>query len=1014
MHRIFQSLFLITMIFLAETVPVTAQVKSDQKLSQSILYTLQTIESREITRETASARDISSLSTALVHIDTLGRVHIYVHLSVLGERELTELMDREVEIEIANSQFLIVQGWAPFDRLEEIAALSFVRQVQPPDYGSSRTGAFNTEGDSILLADQLRQLGLDGSGVKIGVISDGANDRSDAQATGDLPENITVFGTCTKRPFDGSVCDRGSTCNEGTAMLEIIHDIAPGAELAIAAVSTSLEFVSRLDDLVNNFGAQVVVDDLGFYFQPFFADGLIAASVVAVTGQVLYISSAGNSAQHHHEANYSPTTLQGFEVHDFGQMNGGSSDGTMNVRIEPGSFLLTVLQWNDPFSGSANDYDMYLLNQAEIDVLCPGCSSTQFQAGIQDPIEAICYFNDTDTPVQGKLVVEKYSGSSRRLEIYMSTRGVTVEEHITPEGSIFGHPGLPAVVAVGAIGANDPGHDDIQPYSSRGPARIDFPGLEIRDKPDLAAIDGVAVTGTGGFPAVFFGTSAAAPHVAGVAALLKQARPDAPPGTIREALSTGAVDLGQLGRDMIFGSGRLNARDALYAIAPDTDGDGVPDLFDAFPDDPAESADTDLDGTGNNADTDDDNDGIPDPLDALPLDPSRYRDTRILVSRNGVVHVYSGEGIPIRSIQIPTPAEDPYGTEYPRDLAIDASGRLVVYNGTFDPYLSVFNSQTGAWAHRTHAGWSTANNGSYGGIGMFARYAFVTDMRTFGDGGADEAMGLIRFDLDAGTSTRFASTIEPIDLNLGQDGLLYALYPGGSPGGTSIDIYDPDTLSYIRTIDLSSTLGWKGNRAIAANASGQLFVADWDGRLLKLDAEGNLLAENNLCSIADDCNALDIDVSATGKIIISYRFGSVVLTDEEFTAPILFDSGNDGGFVTFQLIGISSTSDYDNDGIPDEYELANGLDPLDSLDASLDSDTDGLINSEEFRLGSSVNNSDTDSDGLNDGEEFLRGTDIHGPDTDSDGMDDGAEVNTGRNPLINEAAVLLLLNSLGE
>ena len=103
---------------------------------------------------------------------------------------------------------------------------------------------------------------------------------------------------------------------------------------------------------------------------------------------------------------------------------------------------------------------------------------------------------------------------------------------------------------------------------SRGPSRIDFPSLQIRQKPDLAGIDGVSVTGTGGFPGTFFGTSAAAPHVAGIAALLKQTRPSASPAKLRQALENGAVDLGAAGPDNVFGRGRVDAIAAHDLLKP--------------------------------------------------------------------------------------------------------------------------------------------------------------------------------------------------------------------------------------------------------------------------------------------------------------------------------------------------------------------------------------------------------------------------------------------------------------
>lgn len=551
-------LFLIWLMLIIQTSPIFAQVKTDKIITKSIKLVLNKVHAWGITRENFHRGRVSELKTPFVHLDEQGRIHLYIYLSSTGESELSKLREYEVDVEIVNEKLAVVQGWVPFDRIEEIASLPMVKKISPPEYGKTRTGEVNTAGDAILKADQLRNLGLDGKGVKIGVISDGANDRATAQASGDLPNNITTFGTCNTRTYDGVNCDYGNSCNEGTAILEIIHDIAPGAELAIAAADTSLEFVQRLDDLVNIFGADIIVDDLGFVDEPFFADGFVSQAIAAVTDKIIYISAAGNSAQHHHEADYVPTTLQGFEVYDFGHANNEAPDGTLDILVEPDSFLVTVLQWNDEFGKSSNDYDLMLLNEDESDLLCPYCISNQFQTGIQDPIEAICYFNDTVNPVRGKLVVERYSGSSKRLEMYMSTSGVTLEEHKVPDGSVFGHPGLPSVLAIGAINASDPGNDDIQLYSSHGPARIDFPGIRTVTKPDLTAVDGVSVTGAGGFPSIFFGTSAAAPHAAGLAALLKQAVPESTPQDIRNDLKNHAVDLGAFGPDNIFGWGRID------------------------------------------------------------------------------------------------------------------------------------------------------------------------------------------------------------------------------------------------------------------------------------------------------------------------------------------------------------------------------------------------------------------------------------------------------------------------
>ncbi|MDH3598454.1 MAG: hypothetical protein OEU26_02305, partial [Candidatus Tectomicrobia bacterium] len=208
--------------------------------------------------------DYTALSNPLVKVDAAARLHAYLYVYQLGEAEQAELRRHGVAIEIANDEFGIVQGWIPMQRLEPVAALGFVRRVTAPTYATLNRGTVTTEGDIVLMADVLRQIGFDGSGARVGVISDGANNRAEAAASGDLPGDITVFGLCTP--------NASITCNEGTAMLEIIHDLAPGAELAIGALQigngTSLAFIDRVESLATSFGADIIVDDIGFFSEP--------------------------------------------------------------------------------------------------------------------------------------------------------------------------------------------------------------------------------------------------------------------------------------------------------------------------------------------------------------------------------------------------------------------------------------------------------------------------------------------------------------------------------------------------------------------------------------------------------------------------------------------------------------------------------------------------------------------------------------------------------------------------
>jgi subtilisin family serine protease len=294
----------------------------------------------------------------------------------------------------------------------------------------------------------------------------------------------------------------------------------------------------------------------------------------------------------------------------------------MSVLIPPLGEITVFLQWNDPFGSSGNNYNLGLLDITGSILLA---FSIDLQDGNDDPIEAFTYPNNTLGQQIVNVVVEKLSGADKRIELFAF--GGEVLEYGIPEGSVYGHAAVPDVLAVGAIASDDPGHNTIEDFSSRGPSQIFFPAPQVRPKPDLVAIDKVSITGAGGFSSPFSGTSAAAPHVAGVAALLRQSAPSATLAQIRNALTAGAVDLGPAGRDNTYGWGRVDALASLNIIDPDSDGDGTRDNQDNCPSIAnASQVDTDGDGQGDACDSDDDDDGMPDAFETAngfnPLDPA--------------------------------------------------------------------------------------------------------------------------------------------------------------------------------------------------------------------------------------------------------------------------------------------------------------------------------------------------------------------------------------------------------
>jgi subtilisin family serine protease len=189
--------------------------------------------------------------------------------------------------------------------------------------------------------------------------------------------------------------------------------------------------------------------------------------------------------------------------------------------------------------------------------------SEAVQDGTNDPLEYLGGTVVGSSPLTGKIVVTKVSGEDKKIKIIVLGQ-VVLSEYAVSAGSIFGHAAVSGVLATAAINADDPGHDTIADYSSQGPVEIFFPSRETRLKPDVTAIDCVSITGAGGFPVPFCGTSAAAPHVAGVAALLVGA--GVSPEEVIEGIKLSAVDLGDAGFDNIFGYGRVDAFSAAQVL----------------------------------------------------------------------------------------------------------------------------------------------------------------------------------------------------------------------------------------------------------------------------------------------------------------------------------------------------------------------------------------------------------------------------------------------------------------
>lgn len=449
----------------------------------------------------------------------------------------------------------LVAAWVAPDRLLALAQLPSVREIRPVHRPQVRTGSVTTAGDTVHRAAALRQAtGLSGAGIKVGVISNGVDSWRAARSSGDLPAEIEVL----RNQIGG---------DEGTAMLEIVHDLAPNASLAFHDCGWSILEFNRAIDALADAGCTVIVDDIGWLEEPFFEDGIVAAHVRDVVRDrgVLFVSAAGNDADLHYQGQFRDG---GGGWNDFSSGTDPSRK-RLYVSLPPGSAVDVVLQWSEPFGAASSNYDLSLYDTADLST--PLATDALVQDGDGDPIEILTWTNDRYATVAAEIdVLKPSSAPGRILELFVYPRGSAefLATNAVAADSIYGHPAANGAVAVAAIDASNPTAAGIEYYSSRGPVTIVSPGLEIRQKPEVSGLDGVRVTGAGGFSSPFWGTSASAPHAAGVAALVWSGRPTASAAEVRSSLLSSADDLGARGLDGTFGAGLLNATAMQTLLSP--------------------------------------------------------------------------------------------------------------------------------------------------------------------------------------------------------------------------------------------------------------------------------------------------------------------------------------------------------------------------------------------------------------------------------------------------------------
>ncbi|MCU1496641.1 MAG: Alkaline phosphatase [Acidimicrobiales bacterium] len=408
-----------------------------------------------------------------------------------------------------------------------------------------------SEGDAQLKAALARSTySVDGAGISVGVLSDSIKANTSAYnadvASGNLPGPGNPCGHTTPVTILSDYSGGGS--DEGRAMAQIVHDLAPGAKLLYAsAFNGDLDFANQIRAL-RDAGADIIVDDVGYFNEPVYQDGPIAVAINEVNASgVAYFSAAGNGEYkvggksigsyetQAFRAASCPVSIPNSDCHDFDPGAGVTPYDT--ITLAGGTSLLVNLGWSQPQGGVTTDYDIVLVDAATGTAVAGGAENS---LNTGDAVEIFDFTNPTDSPKAYRVYVARYaSPGTPRFKFFFQQGSLTTVQWNTNAGgdafgpTSFGHSITSGMMATAAVDAAD--SSQVESFSSRGPATycwgptgagVAAPLSSCRvESLDLSASDGVTTTlpGDSGLNP-FYGTSAAAPHAAAVAALMLQRR----------------------------------------------------------------------------------------------------------------------------------------------------------------------------------------------------------------------------------------------------------------------------------------------------------------------------------------------------------------------------------------------------------------------------------------------------------------------------------------------------------
>jgi len=375
----------------------------------------------------------------------------------------------------------------------------------------------------------------------VAVLDGGFKGLAERQASGDLPANVVTQDFCGGQLLGEE--------DHGTAVAEIVHEMAPDAQLYLACVGTEVDLAAA-EAWAKSQGVTVINHSAGWE-GPYRDDGGGPVGAVVADARangILWVNSAGNEAMTHWSGSYTPN----------GSWHMWNPNGDMgNSFIWPnGMGICGFLKW-DEWPSVISDFDLGLFLSGSNSLL----AVSEGNQGVgQPPFEAMCWRQTSGRDLVVFWAIRGYRvTTSPRLDLVSWSPTL---QYAVAAGSIATPASSPAAFAVGALCWQSRG---LEPYSSQGPT------IDGRTKPDIVGHDSVSGSTYGGFsscPSAFAGTSASSPEVAGAAALVKQAYPNLNPDELKAYLMRAARDLGDAGVDNVYGAGELQLPKAPDIVAP--------------------------------------------------------------------------------------------------------------------------------------------------------------------------------------------------------------------------------------------------------------------------------------------------------------------------------------------------------------------------------------------------------------------------------------------------------------